>query len=160
MFARNSPSIFSDASVDTRTCKRAPLHDALTSWTTPACRLRLRASWCARARAADRAPERMERRSQEYRLERTIHRRRGTVGETPSLLPKAHRTVVGSAAPAPYLRAAIRMRKCDARGVPRHSMTLSQQLPFRARYHRENRCHAQQVLISALIACRAVALRS
>src|SRR5512133_3788774 len=91
MFARNIASTFSDASVDKRTCKRAPLHVALTSCTTPACHLRFRASSCARARVAGRAPEKTEQRSQAHQLGQTIHRQCDRPDETPSLLPKAHR---------------------------------------------------------------------
>src|SRR5256885_5271791 len=32
--------------------------------------------------------------------------------------------------------------KSGARGVPRRSVTPNRVLPFRARYHRQNRCHA------------------
>src|SRR5882757_10287854 len=62
--------------------------------------------------------------------------------ETPSLSPKAHRTAVGSAAPAPCPRAVIRVMKFGAQEDRRHSTMPNRQLPFGACYHREKRCHA------------------
>src|SRR5205807_4565373 len=76
-------------------------------------------------------PNKTEQRSQEYRLGRTIHRQCDTADETPGPLPKAHRTVVGSAVRALFPPASDLSLRCGAQAMPRHSMLPNLPVPFR-----------------------------